>query len=181
MLATTRTPRARLGRVATALALGLTLVSTSACGRLIAEHSLVAYTNATRLKAATLALVDVSASPYPAHADQARRLQVDLDAAYEFSRGTPYNSEAAAMWRIIRNPAPDRTLIGTFLTIWRESPGGLPQSYRTGKKANVALAFDRLICLEANKKERTKCPEMEAAAFAPAPDIEGSTKEPSRG
>ncbi len=140
------------------------------CAPIIAGYSLQAYTNATELKAETLAMIDASGDPYDGHAAAIAALQIKLNAAYEFSRGTAYNEQATAMWRIIRNPSEQHSLLGQFFALWKKQ-GTTSPYYRQAKRGNITLAFDRLICLEANKKESTRCPAFPTGVDAqPAED-----------
>ncbi|AQR72491.1 hypothetical protein [Sphingomonas sp. LM7] len=147
----------RLTSIRRWLALLAATLVLAACTPIIAGYSLQAYTNATQLKAETLALIAISGEPWADHAAEARALQTRLDGAYEFSAGTAYNQEATAMWAIIRDRSQD-ALLGSFFVRWSKGPTG--EAYRTRKLRRIRLAFDRLICLEANKKEKTACPAM---------------------
>lgn len=169
-------PLLRLAVARSWLALLASTLVLAACAPIIAGYSLQAYTNATQLKAETLAIIDSSGDPYDRHAEAVAALQVRLNAAYEFSRGTAYNEQATEMWRIIRNPSPTRSLLGQFFAVWRDAPTHTTSAvYRAGKRKNVTLAFDRLICLEANKKEATRCPAFPTGVNAlPATDDETS-------
>lgn len=156
------TPILRLVAVRSWLILLASTLVLAACTPIIAGYSLQAYTNATQLKAETLALIDASAEPWSTHSAEARALQTLLDGAYEFSAGTAYNAEATKVWAIIRDRS-DTALLGAFFKRWSTN-GTTREAYRARKHRFVALAFDRLICLEANKKEKTACPSMDGAA-----------------
>jgi hypothetical protein len=167
-------------------AIVLAATSLGGCGTIIAAYSLESYTNATKLKAETLAVIDAAKDPYAAHAEEVRKLQTDLSAAYEFSHGMPYNSEASAMWDIIRNPSETNSLLGEFFAIWRKRGTGLGDFYRYAKRKNIVFAFDRLICLEANKKAATKCPDYPtgtkpAGTAAEQGDFAKPPEEPTHG
>jgi hypothetical protein len=160
----------------------LGLLMLAACTPIIAQYSLESYANATMLKAQTIAVIDSATEPYPAHAAEVRKLQTDLSAAYEFSRGMPYNRVASAMWGIIRNPDEKDSLLGEFFARWRArkdaagAPAGFRQAYVDGKRKNIVFAFDRLICLEANKKAAARCPAYPGAPpTAATPDSGDAT------
>ncbi|MEO1640481.1 MAG: hypothetical protein AAFU41_14670 [Pseudomonadota bacterium] len=135
----------------------------------IADYSLQAYTNATSLKARSLSLVAKATEPYATHRAEAEALLIAIDEAYEFANGIENNNEAARMWEILRDP--DRTLVGGFVNAWEtgaangfstDESGGSPFLREVGQ--NLSDSFDRLICLEANKREPSACP-------APAPNL----------
>lgn len=131
--------------------IGLLLLS---CMPAIGPYSPVAYENATSLKAATIALMDRASEPYASHRNAVETLLVDIDKAFEFVQGVPSNSISAAQWDILRRS--DGDLLGKFFRRWKED-GTLSKTYIVEFKAIVADAFDEIICLEANKKEATKC------------------------
>lgn len=124
-----------------------------------AEYSLQAYTNATTLKAKSLALVARSGNSYASQKQAAEALMLDLAVAQEFAAGIENNNEAAQMWALIRSP--DDKLVGEFVLTWRDKqPGGFGAEFRGFYREAISFAFDRLICLEVNKREPTACPEI---------------------
>lgn len=130
-------------------------VSLAACSSLpIGEYSLQAYTNATTLKAETLALVARADEPYSSHVAQVDALNVRIDAAYEFAAGIPNNQLSAEQWRIMRDP--NRNLYGGLVRMWREN-GRLSSFFLAEAKAQIAEGFDYIICLEANKQAASAC------------------------
>ena len=126
----------------------------AACTPLIGPYSPTAYQNATSLKASTLALMDKAVQPYPNHEKEVEALMVEIDKAYEFVNGIPSNSISAKQWQILKKA--DGDLLGKFFLRWKER-GVLSQVVIDEFKGLVADAFDEIICLEANKKEATKC------------------------
>ena len=126
-----------------------------ACSPLIAPYDAQAYKNATDLKARSLALVDLSGDPYAQHEDTARQLAVDIDAAYEFAAGRPRNRISAQQWNVIRRS--DGGLVGTFIDFWKTQTNGTREFARTEARGEISIAFDYLICLEANKQKATEC------------------------
>lgn len=124
-----------------------------------APYSLEAYTKATEIKAKSLSLLAQSSDPYSRHADDAKALLLDMDVAFEFAAGIEANNEAADMWNIIRDPRENS--VGGFIRMWRDDlPGGLSVPFREAFARDVSFAFDRLICLETNKREPTACTPM---------------------
>jgi hypothetical protein len=126
------------------------------CAPLIGPYSPTAYQNATSLKATTLALMEKAKEPYATHQKDVESLLVEMDKAYEFVNGIPSNSISAKQWDILKKP--DGDLLGKFTLRWKEKIT-LTQTYINEFKGPVADAFDEIICLEANKKEATKCNE----------------------
>lgn len=126
------------------------------CTPLIGPYSPTAYQNATSMKATTLALMEKAKDPYATHQKDIESLLVEVDKAYEFVNGIPSNSISAKQWSILRKP--DGDLLGKFVVRWKER-GVLTQTYIDEFKGQISDAFDEIICLEANKKEATKCTE----------------------
>ncbi len=131
-----------------------------ACAPLIGPYSQVAYQNATSLKAETLALADKATEPYEKHKDEVEKLFVDANKAYEFVKGVPSNSISAKQWAILIKR--DGDLMGKFFKRWADSKK-LNKEFIEEFKGLLSDAFDEIICLEANKKEATKCNAKEAA------------------
>ena len=123
-------------------------------GPLIGPHSPTAYQNATSLKATTLALMDKANEPYGDHQKDVEWLMVEMDKAYEYVNGIPSNSISARQWMILKKP--DGDLLGKFTLRWKEK-STLTQIQIDEFKGLIGDAFDEIICLEANKKDATKC------------------------
>jgi hypothetical protein len=99
--------------------------------------------------------MDKATEPYAAHQKEVESLFVEVDKAYEFVNGIPSNSISAKQWDILRKK-PDGKLLGKFAVRWKED-GTLSQPFIDEFKGQVGDAFDEIICLEANKKEASKC------------------------
>jgi hypothetical protein len=144
--------------------LGLLLaIALGAYAPIIAEFSLEAYKNATSLKAETMALVDKSGGKYSAHTKQVEELTTKINAAYKFAAGLAANSLSAQQWDLLRNL--DGNLYGGLIAVWQKQ-GTTSPAYRGVKKAQIAAAFDYIICLESNKRETVGCSAAAAAAAA---------------
>ncbi len=143
-----------------AFALLAVLAFLSGCAPLISEFNADAYKNATTLKAETLALVDKSGEAYATRRIEVETLTTKIDAAYEYAAGLPANQITAQQWQILRNP--EGRLYGSFVRIWR-TRGKVGDEYRVEKKAQLAEAYDLIICLEVNKKESKSCSSIAAA------------------
>ena len=121
------------------------------------KYSLQAYTNATELKAKSLALLEKGHQPFSRHRAEAEKLMLDISVAYEFAAGIKNNEEARDMWRLIRDP--EENLMGGFVKHWsQKSPGGVGKVFVGEFRNEVIFGFDRLICLEANKRATADCP-----------------------
>ncbi len=144
------------------LVLALTVSVLGACAAIGPEFQVEAYSNATSLKAESLALMAKSGEPYAVYAEKVDALKVKVDAAYEFSAGLPRNEESAKQWQTLR--APEKRLLFPYLDRWA-ARGPQPQDYRLNKIRQIGQAFDELICLEINKKETVSCdlPDIEVA------------------
>lgn len=146
---------ARPSRPAPIAALALAVMAAvTACAPLIGAYSPRAYEHATSLKAETLALVERADEPYADHRQEAERLMVDLQRAYEYVRGVPGNGISARQWRLLVDP--DGDLVGRFMRRWRDEQT-LNPVFVAEFRAILADAFDEIICLEANKREAVDC------------------------
>lgn len=146
-----RSERKLLGQI---LSIFILMYIVAACAPLIGPYSPTAYQNATSLKAATLALMDKATEPYANYEKSVEALMLEIDKAYEFVNGIPSNSISAKQWQILKKP--DGDLLGKFFFRWKEK-SVLAKVFIDEFKGPVADAFDEIICLEANKKEATKC------------------------
>jgi hypothetical protein len=144
----------RLARHVHLALLGCLALLAAACAPLIAGYSLEAYRNATSLKAETLAIIAHADEPYAQHAEEVRDLRIRLSAAHEFAAGMPRNALSAGQWQIMIDPA--RSLAGGFLARW-ERDTRLNPVFVGEQSAQIARAFDDIICLEANKGQDTAC------------------------
>ena len=124
------------------------------CAPLIGPYSPAAYQNATSLKASTLALMDKATEPYKTHQKDVESLLLEVDQAYEFVNGIPSKSISAKQWNVLKKT--DGDLLGKFILRWRER-GVLSREFIVEFKGPITDAFDEIICLEANKKEATRC------------------------
>lgn len=139
----------------------LVLLLVDGCAPIISEYSIDAYKNATSLKAETLALIDRSGEKYGKLKPEIDALTTRIDAAYEFAAGLPQNQLATEQWQLLRNP--EGNLYGGLVGVWRKQ-GTVSAAYRSGKKFEIAAAFDRIICLEVNKKDSQTCKAVTAAS-----------------
>jgi hypothetical protein len=130
------------------------LIFLSACTPLIGPYSPTAYKNATSLKPQTLALMDKANEAYTNHETEIETLVIELKKAHEFVKGVPSNSISAKQWEILIKE--DGDLFGKFVKRWKER-STLSDTFITEFKGPVSDAFDEIICLEANKKEASKC------------------------
>jgi hypothetical protein len=140
----------------TAYLVGALIFLLAGCAPLIGPYSPTAYQNATSLKATTLAMMEKAKEPYATHQKEIESLLVEMDKAYEFVNGIPSNSISAKQWHILKKA--DGDLLGKYVLRWKER-GTLTQIYIDEFKGPITDAFDEIICLEANKKEATKCSE----------------------
>ena len=132
----------------------LLLLFLTACAPLIGPYSPTAYQNATSLKPQTLALMDKAKEAYAKHQTEVEVLVVELKKAHEYVKGVPSNSISARQWEILIKE--DGDLFGKFVKRWKER-STLSSAFITEFKGLVSDAFDEIICLEANKKEASKC------------------------
>ncbi len=141
-----------------AVALIFVILALHACQvtKLGPSYSEKAYSNATTLKARSVALIDLSSQPYAQHSAAATQLSTDISAALEFSKGQPRNEVATNQWALMRDP--EKNLIGGYLKHW-QGPGaeGVSEFFRSEARGKIEQAYDYIICLEVNKREGKTC------------------------
>jgi len=133
----------------------LLLLLLAGCAPLIADYSLEAYKNATTLKAETLDLIDKSNESYGNRKKEIETLTTQINVAYEFAAGTPYNSLSAQQWQLLRDP--NGSLYGAYIALWKRSGTISSTVFRTRAKTVIGMAFDEIICLEASKQTLQSC------------------------
>lgn len=136
----------------------LLMLFVTACAPLIGPYSPTAYQYATSLKPETLALMDKAKEPYSNHQAEVEALVVELHKAHEYVKGVPSNSISSKQWDILIKE--DGDLFGKFIKRWKER-STLNGTFINEFKGPISDAFDEIICLEANKKEASKCKTLE--------------------
>lgn len=119
----------------------------------IAGYQEHAYQNATTLKAESDALLGISAKvAYPLAAARVERVDIAIDAAFNYANGLGKNSISAKQWRLLRDD-----IFRRFTATWRVE-GRVSRAAVTENQGRLDRAFDTIICLEANKRAATACP-----------------------
>ena len=126
----------------------------ASCTTFAPSYNEQAYTNATSLKAKSLAMIEKSGTPYSRNASDVETLLVEIDAAFEFSKGLPNNTQSAKQWDLMR--AKNGGLFGQYVELWK-SQGTVGSDARQFSKKGISDAYDQIICLEINKQNLTKC------------------------
>lgn len=126
------------------------VLAVAGCAATISPFSPAAYEQATSLKVEALALMDKATGAYTAHAADVESLRMNLDKAYEYSRGRPRNEVSTKQWEILRDP--ERHSLGGFLRRW-QAQGQLTRPFIAEAKAVVADGFDAIIELESGKRQ----------------------------
>ena len=129
-------------------------IFTSCCTPLISQFDATAYRDATSLKVDSLSVMSEATTPYKLHEKEVSTLEIKLAKAYEYVKGIPHNEISAQMWERILDP--NKFLLGGFLERWKEK-GSLSATFVKDEKKQVSEGFNKIICLEANKKEITRC------------------------
>ena len=132
----------------------LTVLVLTSCTPLVSQFDATAYRDATSLKVDSLAVMNEAATPYKLHRKEVSKLKVELAKAYEYVKGIPHNEISSQMWERLLDPKG--FLLGGFLQRWKEK-GSLSPALVKDEEKQVSDGFDKIICLEANKKETTKC------------------------
>jgi hypothetical protein len=148
-----RTVSLRLTRTASVL---MCVVWLAACGTGLfgPEFDPQAYTTATTLKAETMLLLAKSNEAYAKHKDEAEQLTIKVNAAYEYVRGKGNDPLATQEWDAMRNP--DGGLYGGYLATWQKK-GAISAAARDEALPTISAAYDKIICLEANRRASTPC------------------------
>ena len=130
-------------------AMFLFLIITS-CAPPVSQYSDSAYRQAVELKVVSLDLIEHATQPFGAYDDEVRALRLELEKAYEFSKGRPDNEFSTQQWAIMIDP--ERNMLGGFLRRWEER-GSMPEVFVNEARQNIADGFDTIIDLESGKIE----------------------------
>ena len=114
----------------------------------ISSYNQKAYENATSVKAQSLIVMDKAIEPYESHKDDVDKLNLEIQKAYEYSKGQPKNKNSTDQWEIIRNPRG--ASMGNFLIFWKNKQT-LGDIYIEEKKEIISKHFDTIIKLEESK------------------------------
>jgi hypothetical protein len=132
------------------------LIFLAGCTPFISSYNPVAYENATSLKATALVLMDKANEPYSSRQKEIDQLLLNVEKAYEFSKGLEYNDLSTKQWEILKKA--DGDLLGKFMNRWQQAGSkGLSPVYIKEFRSIISDAFDEIICLEANKEKPQKC------------------------
>ena len=139
--------------------LALCLLWLTACVNL-AGYDQRAYENATSLKPRTLAMVEKSklGNSYQGNVAAAENLMIQLQAAFEYANGIEHNNEAAKNWRDLIGD--EEQMITAWMTRWK-TDGQVNPTLASELRSQFAEGFDIIICLEANKRQLSACPNLE--------------------
>ncbi|MEL6869414.1 MAG: hypothetical protein AAFO81_06400 [Pseudomonadota bacterium] len=131
------------------------------CAIPLANYDQRAYENATSLKPLALAMIDRSMQrgSWLQYNRALEDLLVQLAAAYEYANGIEYNNEAAANWKDLIGDE-ERMMLG-WATLWSncgdDTECRVSPALATEYKIQATEAFDIIICLEANKRQLSRC------------------------
>ena len=120
-----------------------------ACGT-IAPYSHTAYEQATALKAEALILMDKATEQYSVHKDEAQKVRLEMDTAYEYAKGRPKNQASTKQWELVRDP--ERNSLGGFLKRW-ETEGTLNKTFVSEAKRLISDQLDQISGLEIGKNK----------------------------
>ena len=126
----------------------------TSCTPLISQFDATAYRDATSLKVDSLLVMSEATTSYKLHKKEVAKLEIKLAKANEYVKGIPHNKISTQMWAKMLDP--NKFLLGGFLERWKEK-GSLSAEFVKDEKKQVSEGFDKIICLEANKKEITRC------------------------
>ncbi|MCA8833979.1 MAG: hypothetical protein K8953_02740 [Proteobacteria bacterium] len=106
------------------------------------------------MKAESLALIAKSDEPFETHKDAVAKVILDADIAYEYAKGLPQNQETTSQWDKLRDK--NGHLLGGFARMWKQK-GVLGDYFKSQTSEQIEKAFDKIICLEINKKNSSSC------------------------
>jgi hypothetical protein len=114
----------------------------------IAPYNQTAYEQSTALKAEALILMDKATEPYSLHKNEAQKVRLDMETAYEYAKGRPKNELSTKQWEIVRDP--ERHSLGGFLKRW-ENEGVLNEKFISEAKRLISDQLDQISGLESGK------------------------------
>ena len=117
----------------------------------LAGYDQQAYENTTSLKAEVDALVGKIGPGCAIDQVETEAVKLKLESAYEYANGVEYNNESALNWR---NQIDE--LIGAVFVAC-QTQGAISQLAFEDLQTQINEGFDTIICLEANKREITRC------------------------
>ena len=88
----------------------------------------------------------------------AENLMIQLQAAFEYANGIEHNNEAAKNWRDLIGD--EEQMVTAWMTRWK-TDGQVNPSLANELRSQFAEGFDIIICLEANKRQLSACPNLE--------------------
>lgn len=118
------------------------------CAPRVAFYDQVAYDRTVSLKVESLILIDHANEPFTEYEAQVDEILLELEKAYEYSKGRPKNDYTTQQWRILKDP--DRNLLVGFFELWEER-GTVSDTMIENSKGLVSDAFDTIIGLESGK------------------------------
>lgn len=130
------------------------LLAGLACTPFVGPYSEEGYRLATSTKAEALALIARSDESYAGHASAAEDMRLKLDIGYEYAKGRARNEDVTTAWDLMRQPGSG--LLGDYLTKWQAN-GRANAFVRDEASETIALAFDKIICLESTRRAVTDC------------------------
>jgi hypothetical protein len=133
-----------IGKQACPLLVVLSLVGCNS----ISPFSPEAYKQDTSLKVEALNIMDKALEPYNQHQKDVEVIELEMEKAYEYSKGRPKNEETTRQWEIIKNPS--RNSLGGFFKRWKGEKT-LNSSFIQEAKGEVSDGFDQVIELESGK------------------------------
>jgi len=144
--------RNRLQRFASFIAVLIAVIIVSGCTSInLAGYDQQAYENATSMKAEVGAMMRKIGPTCAMDQADVDAVSLKLESAYEYANGVEYNNEAALNWR----DQIDNLIGGVFETC--QNQGAISQFAFDDLLIQVNEGFDTIICLEANKREITRC------------------------
>lgn len=142
------------------LTVGALLTLCAAACSTISPYSQRSYELTTATKAEAISVLDKASGRYADNAAQVDALRLNVEKAYEYSRGIPRNDVTVGMWQIIKgyqfDPtkrewiAADNGNLYSTLDLWK-SKGHLSDAMVVEKKRQIASSFDQIIELESGK------------------------------
>ncbi|GAB7260932.1 MULTISPECIES: hypothetical protein [Dickeya] len=109
-----------------------------------------AYEQSVNIKVEALTLMDKAVEPFDSNKEDVKLLKLNIEKAYEYSKGLPDNQIVSKQWAIIKDP--NRNSLGGFLKFW-ESRKILSATFINEAKGIVSDGLDTVIELESGKRK----------------------------
>lgn len=114
----------------------------------ISHFDQFAYQQTTSLKVDAIRVMEVATQEFNLHEGDVKRIQLDMQKAYEYEKNRLKNEISTKMWALLADSSG--ALFGGFVSTWK-SQGKCSPTYISNKQEQIAFAFDQIAELESHK------------------------------